>query len=432
MGNNLLKDLNKLVSEGVITDDIASNIKKYYVREDSKSGNNLQVILAVLGSLLVGLGILLILAHNWDGLSKVIKSVLAFTPLVIAQAMTVFVLLKKKNSKMWREGVGVFIFLAVAISISLVSQIYHINGEFSSFMLTWMILVLPMIYILDSSMVSLLYIIGITVYVANVKVFKYDSFANSLVYVPLIIFVFPHYYNLLTKSKYSNFTYFHNWIIPLSLLFSVPMMVKGESEFIPLLFLSVLTIIYFVGKSKYLAYDNLIKNAYSIIGVLGMLIFMYVVSFDNYWSSLVNKDIFKEINYNLFLSAVVFIIAFSTSMKLIFGKYKFDPIDWGYILFIILFFIFILIEFNPFFAVLLINIYILFVGIFYIKKGESHNDLISLNLGLLTIAILILVRFFDYDISFLIRGLLFILIGVGFFVANYLMIKKRDKKISIH
>jgi hypothetical protein len=39
--------------------------------------------------------------------------------------------------------------------------------------------------------------------------------------------------------------------------------------------------------------------------------------------------------------------------------------------------------------------------------------------------VLIGCRFFDTDMSFVIRGLLFVGIGVGFFVMNIYMIRKR-------
>ncbi len=41
---------------------------------------------------------------------------------------------------------------------------------------------------------------------------------------------------------------------------------------------------------------------------------------------------------------------------------------------------------------------------------------------------LIACRFFDTEISFVIRGLLFVVIGIGFFGANYLMHKKQQKQ----
>ena len=78
-------------------------------------------------------------------------------------------------------------------------------------------------------------------------------------------------------------------------------------------------------------------------------------------------------------------------------------------------------------AVFLINLLVFAIGILTIRAGSKQNHLGILNYGLLIIAALIVCRFFDTDLSFVIRGLLFISVGVGFFFANYRMIRKRQE-----
>ena len=74
----------------------------------------------------------------------------------------------------------------------------------------------------------------------------------------------------------------------------------------------------------------------------------------------------------------------------------------------------------------LVYIFVLMVGLYYIYQGSHQNNLSILNLGLITISILIIARFLDIDLSFIARGLLFIIMGLGFFFANYRLIKNRD------
>jgi hypothetical protein len=73
----------------------------------------------------------------------------------------------------------------------------------------------------------------------------------------------------------------------------------------------------------------------------------------------------------------------------------------------------------------LINLLILTIGLLHVREGAKKDHLGILNFGLLVITILTVCRFFDDNISFVIRGVLFVGAGVGFFVANYLMIKRR-------
>jgi hypothetical protein len=53
-----------------------------------------------------------------------------------------------------------------------------------------------------------------------------------------------------------------------------------------------------------------------------------------------------------------------------------------------------------------------------------------LNYGLLILTALIICRFFDLDMSFVARGLLFVLVGAGFFAANIWMVKKRKQELK--
>jgi hypothetical protein len=73
----------------------------------------------------------------------------------------------------------------------------------------------------------------------------------------------------------------------------------------------------------------------------------------------------------------------------------------------------------------MINLILLTIGIITIKEGTTKDHLGILNFGLLIITILVICRFFDTDISFVTRGILFILVGFGFFATNYYMIKRR-------
>jgi hypothetical protein len=73
----------------------------------------------------------------------------------------------------------------------------------------------------------------------------------------------------------------------------------------------------------------------------------------------------------------------------------------------------------------LMNCYALWLGIDILIRGIRSNSVARANFGLLLIAVLALSRFFDSELSFVTRGLGFIVVGAGFLVANILMFKKR-------
>jgi hypothetical protein len=80
---------------------------------------------------------------------------------------------------------------------------------------------------------------------------------------------------------------------------------------------------------------------------------------------------------------------------------------------------------SPDTATVVANLAVLATGIGFIYKGINQSHFGLLNFGLLIIAILTTCRFFDTDMSFAIRGLLFVLVGIGFFAANYFLAKKK-------
>ena len=70
---------------------------------------------------------------------------------------------------------------------------------------------------------------------------------------------------------------------------------------------------------------------------------------------------------------------------------------------------------------------LLALGVVKIKEGADNDHLGTLNYGLLILTILVLCRFFDTELSFVLRGLMFLIVGVGFFAANYKFLAKRKK-----
>ena len=76
------------------------------------------------------------------------------------------------------------------------------------------------------------------------------------------------------------------------------------------------------------------------------------------------------------------------------------------------------------------NIILFILGLNAIKIGVNKMHFGVLNYGLLIIAALIFCRFLDTNMGFAIKGLLFVVVGVGFFITNYIMLRKQTKKTT--
>jgi hypothetical protein len=80
---------------------------------------------------------------------------------------------------------------------------------------------------------------------------------------------------------------------------------------------------------------------------------------------------------------------------------------------------------NPLISTVLANLLLLGIGIATVLEGSRTNSITTLNIGLLTLTGLLICRFFDLKIDFVLRGILFIIVGAGFFLGNYWLIKKK-------
>jgi len=424
---SILKDIPELIKAGIITQETADKINDFYTTKNRNSPNRLFIVFGLFGAILVGLGIILLVAHNWDELSRTTKSFFAFLPLVAGQILCGFVLIKKTGSVGWRESVTVFLFFSIGACISLITQIYNIPGDLTSFLLTWMLLCLPLVYLMRSSITSLLYLTGITYYSVETSYWYWSHpFSESYLYWFLLLAVLPHYYFLYKKRPESNFIIFHNWVVPLSVIICLGTVARNEGDLMYIAYFSLFGLFYLIGNSKFFQQQKLRNNGYKILGSLGTIVLLLVLSFDGFWQDLRNRDFNSGeliTSPEFFASAVISLLGFG----ILYFQQKnkpskeIEPIALVSILFIITFIIGLA---SPV-SVVLINLFVFAIGLLTIFDGAKKDHLGILNYGLLIIMVLAICRFFDTDLSFIIRGFLFVSVGIGFFATNYWMLKKR-------
>jgi uncharacterized membrane protein len=424
MSDKITNELEELLQANVVTTETAEKIREYFHQKKEENHNRLSSIFGILGAILVGLGIILVFAHNWDNLSRLTKIILSFLPLLIGQLLGGYSILKKSESTVWKETSSVLLFFAIGASISLVAQVYNIPGDINSFIISWILLSLPLVYLLQSSIISLLYIAGITYYGCNANYFTYPS-THSFLYWLLLLGIAPHYYILLKTKTQSNFTLFHNWFISLSIVICLGTIAHKNGHLLYLSYMSLFTIFYFIGKTAFFDQQKLKNNSFLIVGKLGILYLLLLYSFKWFW----DKYFYKTDSISETLLSIEFITALLLTVlaSILFYKKnsKTNFKEASLLEHVFLMNIFPLISGYEFSIVA--NVIVLFIGIFEVKRGIKLNHLGILNFGLLLITILITCRFFDTDLSFVIRGILFITIGLGFFLANYFILKKRNR-----
>jgi uncharacterized membrane protein len=421
----LKKDVNELLEARIIDQETADKIQAYYNSKTGSPQSKLVIVFGILGAILVGLGIILILAHNWDDLTKTAKTIIAFCPLVIAHFIAGYSLLRREESIAWRESSAAFLVISIGACISLISQIYNIAGSMSSFLLTWILLSLPVVYVMRSSVVSLLYIGGITWYACENGYWSGEGH-ESVLYWLLLLLVLPHYYFLYRNQPHSNFFTFHNWFIPISVTTALGIVAREDVPLMFIAYVSLFAVFYLIGHFPMLREQHVRNNGYLCIGSLGTVSILLALSFDFIWSELRDGPEWSPnlISTPEFIASAILTLAAAGLLiyqKLKENTFMLRPVEPVFILFIIIF----LIGMTSPMAVVLTNFLVLAIGIMTIREGARYNHFGILNYGLLIIAALVICRFFDTNLGFVIKGFLFVLVGLGFFFANYWMMKKR-------
>ena len=424
MSKNVLNELPGLVNAGIIDAATSDRIENYYRQKRAAAPDGrINIVFAILGAVLVSLGIILVVAHNWDGLSRPVKLFFSFLPLVVGQAACAYALYKKEGNAGWKEGSSAFLFIAVGACLSLVSQLYHISGTIEGLLFTWMLIVFPLVYIMRSSMASLLYICGITVYAC------YDGYGyqanESYHYWWMLLLVMPHYWWLMKHRPQSNFTYFHHWFIPLSLTICLGTVAGKSGELMMIAYMSMFGAFYLLGTSGSFYAKRIFNNGYIVLGSLGTVVMLLVTSFRYVWQDMEND------NHLIFLDTpqmIAIAITFAMASILLsrhLQKRGETPVNYMGFIYLVFTGIFFIALRNALLATILVNLLVLGVAVFIIARGNYLNHLGILNYGLMVITALVVCRFFDTNISFVIRGLMFIAVGAGFFIANNRLLKKR-------
>lgn len=418
------KDLQELINANIITEEKALEIETYFNHKKTGASSKLNVVFGMLGALLVSLGMILVIAHNWDDLSVTLRTVCAFLPLAVGQALCIYSFLYKKDNALWTEASAIVLFFAVAASISLISQVYHIDGSLASFLFTWILLTAPFVYLMRSNVTALL-LIAIASWYATETGYSYRNDGVPWLYLAAFVFLGPHYLRSFKHKKTSNFFYWYNWCIAVSAIICLGCFTGPHFNSDILLFggyFSLVTLLYQNGKYLSSARQNFFSNPFLKLGTTGIIIILIMLSFEESWNDFDKNNVLLTSPF-LYISALLFICCgYNFIKENMREKWRdFDAVESSLYIFTLVAFI------NPVIGVFVINAWLLVIALWYIRKGSAQNNFGLLNFGLLIIASIAIARFFDDRIPFVWRGFFFLATGIGFFAANYRLMKKRKQ-----
>ncbi len=421
MNSKLERQLAELLEADIINSDTAQKITAFYSTKEQSKPNRLFTIFGVLGALLSGLGIILIMAHNWDDMPRNLKTIIAFLPLVTGQIASAYSFLRKKSST-WVEASATFLIVSVGATISLVSQIYNIPGNLSDFLFVWIAITAPLIYMVRSTLAVVIHLVLCTWYAGYLGY----SYRGDIPwwYLLQLAWVIPYYIGLLKKRPESNTVGLLNWLIPLSGLTVLGTFTNGDT-LVLLMYLALFGLFYNMGQIPFFKNLKLRRNGYTVIGSLGTIFLLIILTFEWFWKDTINEFYHST---DLIFTAILFLAGIAILGYLHLKKYLkgFNLFQYA---FLVMGFLYLTKHFGSIYGIILTNILVAALGLSAVRMGINKNSFGILNYGLLIITALIICRFFDTNLDFVFRGVLFISVGAGFFIANYFLLKKQGENV---
>ncbi len=423
----LYEELPGLVSRGVLPKEAAEQLRQHYGEPGTPGGTAKRwaiVLFSILGAALIGGGIILLLAHNWEELSRPVRAAISVAPLAGAAVLGAWLLWTGRTSTAWREGVGTFQTIGIGVAISLIAQTYNLGGRFDEFMLTWSLLALPVAYLLGATLPGILYLVGITVWTGSVL----HGSAERLLYFPLLGLALPYLWWTSRANRYHPRPVLFAWVLAITVCIGTGIALDrmvGRLAAWPVLFAGLFGLLFLVGARWWgvamAAWQRPLQN----VGALGAVGLALVLSFGDGWSH--SRWGWEEIQMWRAVAELAAVAVFPVAAIALWVR-SWTRRAWSEVM----------IGAVPALAVIgwaaamrnaemigavLFNLYLFALGMGTLVIGLRERRLGTVNAGMAVLAAVILCRFFDSDLGFVVRGVAFIVIGVGFLATNLVLLR---------
>lgn len=424
----LLRELPDLVGKGVLDDISAARLRTHYAQAEIHQGPGWgMILLAIGGAALVGLGIILIFAHNWENWTPEVRVGLSLTPLLIGQLVVLQAL--RNGSRLWSEAAGLFTALAVGASIALIAQTYQFGGDLPRFILIWTLLALPLIYLLDSSAVAALCWIGALGWtLASRHEGWWGESAQDAIRLPAFLLLaslpLPHLMRHIRINRGSSRV---AWLLRVALLvlvvgFAVAPDYRQESELF-FIYAGMAAAAALAGRRYFSGVQGLWGNPLLGAGQLGIFVIALLMTVHEIW---------REVNLPhstlLLIPCVLGFLAIWIAAQLARSDGPLLPLVLA-ALTPTVFLLDALASRQAWLVTVLAHLYVLILAAALIRAGLRDSRLGLANQGAGLITAVVLLRFFDNDLSYVVRGVGFIVTGAGFFTVN-LWLRQRMRGVS--
>lgn len=422
----LEKESTLWVERGWMTEESVRELRAHYRREEGGGQSRMLGIFAVLGGLLISLGIVLLFAHNWDELSNHARAGIALGFLFLSQALATYALLRKPHEIAWTSAASLVQFIAVGGAIALVSQTYHIPGSLHGFYKTWLLMGVPLLYLFRNPLCGVAYYILFVLWSFQVHDEAFSALWLWFLALAPIPYLLPFYGKGAKTAMDSLLLWSFGIATPWAL--AIGFHTHGTFFQVFLGLAGMAGLFYYLGCQTDEEDTPLAKRPLRFLGGVILVGIGLTFGFEDIWDD----------SYELFesSSAISFLVVGSI-FSLFVGLrglhyFKSDLHHRGILHLMPIFFVGLAVlgHFQAAAAVCVIlsSLVILALGTSATAIGIRGGNLGRANLGMLCIISIIGLRFADEEWTFVERGVGFIVLGTFFLAANIALLKKQKRE----
>lgn len=390
-------ELTRWQSDGIITAEQSQAIRDRYSASEiaprsQRAQGRLVTGLSVIGAVLVGLGIILFFAANWDGIDRIPKLVIILGVIIAGHGLGYYLRYHRGYD---RVGSAMVLMACIiyGAGVHLVGQVYNVDVNDPRLMLFWFLGVLPLVYIVKSQPIQFL---GIALFLAAVG------------------FRMP------------------DWIDGVYL---------GEIVLSASLFLILGLMLLAVGRMK----EEIIalrpySEVFQLVGMITALAAVFALTFSDVFDSF-DEGLYIQGDSDLGFRVMIFAAGVLT-LALVFvsawlnrrneGKFTLSGIE-GVAIAILLAAAYVVIAADTggeVFYTILFNALLALTLLGVLVSGYMRGKETWVNIGLLFIGINIIARYFEYSWDLLDRSFIFVAAGVILILGGYLVERARQKMVD--
>ncbi len=412
--------------KGWVTTENAKSIKSFYKTIESRQGPSLARLLIIgLGAILIALGTFLLFAGHWYSFSPNGRFDWIMFWLILTVSVVGLAIWKVPPSSRLAECITVFYMAVLSFGTFLMGDTYYIGSSAGFYLLIILGLSLPIIYLLDSGVGMILYILGSMWWCLSVEALNFWIGPGGV--WGFLLLGIPFYIRRLQHRSDNFYTVLWlSWAYVASLFGVSFFTIKFYQPILEIFFIAVLSsATYGVGvlsKEK-----GLWSLPFRGIGGLGLLYVVLMGSFLTTWDQI---RIFPMQWGGIIL--IVSCLLVPCYMSLLLGQRKY--------------FVSMLVTLSPavvatcyFMAYssvsslaisLFFNLFIALLGILLFLRGTLEKNVGLVNGGITTLFVLVVARFVDPSFSFVERGILFILVGIAIITTNAVYMWNKARKVQ--